>query len=111
MQQVVLPELHWRREPEEGAVDEVLARRQTLIDAVILCIGVPGIVDKSLFIDLEIDPPVLSRIRGGTANFLPDKTQALMDLYSNETPLCLWAELREVAIANNARMKAIRGQG
>ena len=81
------------REPVERLSDAQVAELPTLTAACFKCIGESGLQDKSICIELDIDPGVFSRARTGQANFPPDKINELMDLCGNEIPL-RWLALR-----------------
>jgi hypothetical protein len=67
--------------------DEQIAQIPSLSAACFKCIDESGLQDKSICIELGIDPGVLSRAKTGQANFPPDKIDALMDITGNEIPL------------------------
>lgn len=81
------------REVKETLTDEQVKAITTLTKACFKCIEESGLQDKSICIELDIDPGVLSRARSGQANFPPDKIDTLMDLCGNEIPL-RWQNLK-----------------
>lgn len=72
-------------------IDLALVKSQrTLLGAIKLCISAAGFdSDKTLYMDLGIDPGHWSRIMRGEAHFPIDKLPDLMDACGNESPL-LW---------------------
>lgn len=75
------------REVKETLSDEQVIQIPSLTRACFKCIEESGLQDKSICIELDIDPGVLSRARTGQAHFPPDKIDVLMDLCGNEIPL------------------------
>jgi len=81
------------REVKETLSDEQVGQIPSLTRACFKCVEEGGLQDKSICIELGIDPGVLSRARSGQAHFPPDKIDALMDLCGNEIPL-RWQTLK-----------------
>lgn len=86
-------ELRVVRDVVERLSDDQVAALPSLSAACFRCIAESGLQDKSICLELGIDPGVLSRARSGQANFPPDKILELMELCGNEIPL-RWLGLR-----------------
>lgn len=76
----------------EAPID-LVARKQTLLAAIVLCMQLSGLDDKEVYLTMGIDAGHWSRIMKGDAHFPVDKIDGLMTLCGNEAPL-QWLALR-----------------
>lgn len=73
---------------------ELVARKQTFLSAIVLCVQLSGLDDKEIYMSLGIDAGHWSRIMKGDAHFPVDKIDMLMTMCGNEVPLQWMAQKR-----------------
>lgn len=76
------------------APPELVARKQTFLSAIVLCVQLSGLDDKEIYLSLGIDAGHWSRIMKGDAHFPVDKIDTLMTMCGNEVPLQWMAQKR-----------------
>ena len=81
--------------PDQTLDMEAVRRQPTMTRAIVLCADLAGFASEKDFCrQLEIDPAVWARIKGGDANFPHDRFEELFSLCGNDAPLFWLADRR-----------------
>lgn len=88
-------ELSLVRTPDRTDVPlDIVTRQPSLSKAIALCIQFSGLLDKEIFLALDIDAGHWSRIVKGDAHFPTNRLSDLMDIRGNDAPLMWLAHAR-----------------